>query len=115
MRVHPEAKTSQGWDNFALDVRRTFEKVWKPQHPLFYRYSLLGVRMYAARSHLAESFIGLREGNRGQAIAELKRAAAWWPALPLLPAFYPYALRVVLRAALGERLYSRLPRRTRPA
>jgi glycosyltransferase involved in cell wall biosynthesis len=115
MRVHPEAKTSQGWDNFALDVRRTLEKVWKPQHPLFYRYSLLGVRMYAARSHLAESFIGLREKNRSKALAELKRAAAWWPALPLLPAFYPYALRVVLRAALGERLYSRLPRRTRPA
>jgi glycosyltransferase involved in cell wall biosynthesis len=111
MRVHPEAKTSQGWDNFALDVRRTFEKVWKLQHPLFYRYSLVGVRMYAARSHLAESFIGLREGDRQQAVAELKNAAAWWPPLPLLPAFYPYAARVLLRLVLGESLYARIPRR----
>jgi glycosyltransferase involved in cell wall biosynthesis len=115
MRVHPEAKTSQGWDNFAADVRRTFAKVWQPEHPLFYRYSLLGVRMYAARSHLAESFIGLREQNRSKALAEFKRAAAWWPALPLLPAFYPYAARVILRATLGERLYARLPRRTKSA
>src|SRR5580704_4318499 len=113
MRVHPEAKTSQGWDNFAADVRRTFEKVWKPEHPWFYRYSLLGVRMYAAQSHLAQSFIGLRESNRPQALAELKRAAAWWPALPLLPAFYPYAARVALRLALGEALYSKLRRRGR--
>jgi glycosyltransferase involved in cell wall biosynthesis len=85
MRVHPEAKTSQGWDNFALDVRRTFEKVWKLQHPLFYRYSLVGVRMYAARSHLAESFIGLREGDRQQAVAELKNAAAVAAVARLLP------------------------------
>jgi glycosyltransferase involved in cell wall biosynthesis len=112
MRVHPEAKTSQGWDNFAADVRRTFEKVWKPGHPLFYRYSLLGVRMYAARSHLAESFIALRAKDRRSSVAEFKRAAAWWPVLPLLPAFYPYAVRVTLRAVLGEKLYSRLPRRT---
>ncbi len=111
MRVHPEAKTSQGWDNFAADVRRTFEKVWKPEHPIFYRYSLVGVRMYAAKSHLAESFIALRAGDRGKSFAELKRAAGWWPALPLLPAFYPYTVRVALRLVLGESLYDRLPRR----
>jgi glycosyltransferase involved in cell wall biosynthesis len=112
MRVHPDAKTSQGWDNFAADVSRTFEKVWKPEHPWFYRYSMLGVRMYAARSHLAESFIALRENNHSRALAEFKRAAAWWPPLPLLPAFYPYAARVTLRAALGEKCYSRLRRRS---
>ena len=111
MRVHPEAKTSQGWDNFAADVRHTFEKVWKPAHPWFYRYSLLGVRMYAAKSHLSESFIALRAGNRAKSFAELKRAAAWWPLLPLLPTFYPYGARVALRLALGESLYGRLPRR----
>ncbi len=111
MRVHPEAKSSQGWDNFAADVRRTFEKVWKPGHPWFYRYSLLGVRMYAAKSHLSESFIALRAGNRAKSFAELKRAAAWWPLLPLLPTFYPYGARVALRLALGESLYGRLPRR----
>jgi len=114
MRVHPDAKTSQGWDNFAADVRRTLEKVWKTEHPWFYRYSLVGVRMYAAKSHLAQSFIGLRESNRPRALAELKRAAAWWPALPLLPAFYPYAARVVLRVALGEKRYSQLRGRSRP-
>jgi len=108
MRVHPEAKTSQGWDNFAADVRRTFEKVWKPGHPWFYRYSLLGVRMYAARSHLAESFIALRANEPKTSAAELKRAAAWWPLLPLLPAFYPYLARVVARLALGESRYGRL-------
>src|SRR6202044_1757900 len=82
-----------------------------PAHPWFYRYSLLGVRMYAAKSHLAESFIALRAGDRGKSFAELKRAAAWWPTLPLLPAFYPYSARVALRLALGESLYRRLPRR----
>jgi hypothetical protein len=60
---------------------------------------------------LSESFIGLRQRNRPQAWAEFKRAAAWWPALPLLPAFYPYAMRVVLRVILGESFYGRLPRR----
>jgi glycosyltransferase involved in cell wall biosynthesis len=115
MRVHPDAKTSQGWDNFASDVRRTFEKVWKPEHPLFYRYSMLGIRMYAARSHLAESFMALREADREKAVAELKRAAAWWPPLPLLPAFYPYVARVLLRLVLGESRYARLPRPSRNA
>jgi hypothetical protein len=115
MRVHPDAKTSQGWDNFATDVRRTFEKVWKPEHPLFYRYSMLGIRMYAARSHLAESFMALREADREKAVAELKRAAAWWPPLPLLPAFYPYVARVLLRLVLGESRYARLPRPSRNA
>jgi glycosyltransferase involved in cell wall biosynthesis len=113
MRVHPAAKTSQGWDNFAADVRRTFEKVWKPEHPLFYRYSLLGVRMYAAKSHLAESFISLRKNDRATCVGELKRAAAWWPPLVLLPAFYPYVARVLLRLALGESRYERIPRRQR--
>jgi len=111
MRVHPDAKTSQGWDNFAADVQKTLAKVWKPGHPLFYRYTLLGVRMYAAQSHLVESFIGLREGRRGQALRELAKAAAWWPLLPLLPAFYPYCARAALRLILGESLYARLPRR----
>ncbi|HEV3298598.1 MAG TPA: glycosyltransferase [Planctomycetaceae bacterium] len=115
MRVHPEAKTSQGWDNFAADVRRTFEKVWKPEHPWFYRYSLLGIRMYAARSHLAESFTALRAGDRKKGAAELKQAAAWWPVLPLLPAFYPYGARVLLRLVFGESLYERFPRSRRAA
>jgi glycosyltransferase involved in cell wall biosynthesis len=110
MTVHPEAKTSQGWDNFAADVRRTLAKVWKAKHPFFYRYALLGVRMYAARMHLVESLIGVRGGQRKKALQELGRAAAWWPALPLLPAFYPYCARTALRLALGESIYARLPR-----
>ncbi len=113
MRVHPDAKTSQGWDNFAADVRRTFEKVWKPRIPGSTAYSLMGVRMYAAKSHLVESFIGLRAGDRGKSFTEFKRAAAWWPVLPLLPAFYPYTARVALRLVLGESLYGRMPRRSR--
>ncbi|HUE14556.1 MAG TPA: glycosyltransferase family 2 protein [Planctomycetaceae bacterium] len=108
MRVHPDAKTSHGWDNFAADVQRTLAKVWKPQHPLFYAYSLLGVRMYAAESHLVESFIGLRERRRRDSLRELGRAARWWPPLPLLPAFYPYCARTSLRLLLGESRYSRL-------
>jgi hypothetical protein len=71
--------------------------------------------MYAAKSHLAESFIGVRARDRERAIAELKRATAWWPALPLLPAFYPYAARVVLRLVLGESRYGRFPRPRRRA
>jgi len=110
MRVHPEAKTSQGWDAFAADVRRTLAKVWKPKHPFFYAYTLLGVRMYAARAHLVESFIALRQRQGGTALAELGKAARWWPLLPLLPAFYPYCARSVLRLVLGESLYARLPR-----
>ncbi len=46
MRVHPDAKTSHGWDNFAADdARRSLAKVWKPQahRTKFYAYSLLGV------------------------------------------------------------------------
>jgi glycosyltransferase involved in cell wall biosynthesis len=113
MRVHPDAKTSQGWDNFAADVQKTLAKVWKPRHPLFYGYTLLGVRMYAAQSHLVESFIGLRAGRRRQALRELAKAAAWWPLLPLLPAFYSYCARTGLRLVLGESLYARLPRRRR--
>jgi hypothetical protein len=113
MLVHPEAKTSQGWDNFAADVQKTLAKVWKPEHPLFYRYTLLGVRMYVAQSHLVESFIGLREGRRQQALREFGKAAAWWPLLPLLPAFYPFCARTGLRLILGESLYARLPRRRR--
>ncbi len=108
MRVHPDAKTSHGWDNFAADVQRSLAKVWKPRHPLFYAYSLLGVRMYAAKSHLVESFIGLREGRRNDSVREFKRAAVWWPALPLLPAFYPFCCRVSLRLLLGESGYRRL-------
>jgi glycosyltransferase involved in cell wall biosynthesis len=115
MRVHPKAKTSQGWDNFAADVRRTFEKVWKPQHPWFYRYSLLGIRMYAAQSHLSESFIAVRASNGAKARAELMQAAAWWPLLPLLPRFYPYVARVLLRLVLGESRYERFPRPGRDA
>jgi hypothetical protein len=108
MRVHPDAKTSHGWDNFAANVQRTLAKVWKPRHPLFYAYSLLGVRMYAARSHLVESFISLREGRRQQALREFGKAAAWWPLLPLLPAFYSYCVRAALRLLLGESRYARL-------
>jgi GT2 family glycosyltransferase len=108
MLVHPDAKTSRGWDNFAADVQRTLAKVWKPKHPLFYAYSLLGVRIYAARSHLVESFIGLREGRRKEALRELGRAAAWWPLLPLLPSFYTYCGRTGLRVLLGESRYVRL-------
>ncbi len=108
MLVHPDAKTSHGWDNFAADVQRTLAKVWKPQHPLFYAYSLLGVRMYAARSHLVESFIGLRVGRRKDALRELGRATAWWPLLPLLPSFYTYCGRAGLRVLLGESGYARL-------
>jgi glycosyltransferase involved in cell wall biosynthesis len=108
MLVHPDAKTSHGWDNFAADVQRTLAKVWKPQHPLFYAYSLLGVRMYAARSHLVESFIGLREGRQKDAFRELGQAAAWWPLLPLLPSFYTYCGRAGLRVLLGESGYARL-------
>ena len=37
MRVHPEAKTSHGWDNFAADVQRTLAKVWKPQASVLLR------------------------------------------------------------------------------
>lgn len=110
MRVHPQAKTSQGWDNFAEDVRHTFAKVWKPRHPVFYWYSLLGVRMYAARAHLVESFVGLRQKKPATALSELGKAAAWWPPLPLLPAFYPYCARVVLRLLIGESRYARLRR-----
>lgn len=110
MRVHPEAKTSQGWDAFAADVRRTLAKVWKPKHPIFYAYTLLGVRMYAARAHLVESFIALRQREGGTALGELRKAAGWWPLLPLLPAFYPYCARSALRLVLGESLYARLPR-----
>jgi glycosyltransferase involved in cell wall biosynthesis len=110
MRVHPEAKTSQGWDAFAADVRHTLAKVWKPKHPFFYAYTLLGVRMYAARAHLVESFIALRQRQGGTALAELGKAARWWPLLPLLPAFYPYCARSALRLVLGESLYARLPR-----
>jgi glycosyltransferase involved in cell wall biosynthesis len=111
MLVHPDAKTSHGWDNFAADVQRTLAKVWKPKHPLFYVYSLLGVRMYAARSHLVESFIGLRDGRRKDALRELGRAAAWWPLLPLLPSFYTYCGRSGLRVLLGESRYTRLRQR----
>ena len=68
----------------------TLAKVWKPRHPFFYSLLALGVRMYAARSHLVESFIALREGRRRDALRELGRAAHWWPPLPLLPAFYTY-------------------------
>jgi hypothetical protein len=113
MRVHPDAKTSHGWDNFAANVQHTLAKVWKPRHPLFYAYSLLGVRMYAARSHLVESFISLREGRRQHALRELGRAAAWWPLLPLLPAFYSYCGRAALRLVLGESRYARLRRTVR--
>lgn len=113
MRVHADAKTSQGWDHFAADVRKTLEKVWRPQHRVFYWYSLLGVRMYAAQTHLAESFIGLRQNQGAKAVRELGRAMGWWPPLPLLPAFYPYCARVVLRVLLGESHYARLPRRGR--
>jgi glycosyltransferase involved in cell wall biosynthesis len=111
MRVHPDAKTSQGWDNFAADVRRTMAKVWRSDHPLFYRYSLAGVRMYAAKTHLVESFIALRDGDRGRSWSELGKAARCWPLLPLLPAFYGYCVRSALRLALGESRYARLPRR----
>lgn len=113
MRVHPDAKTSHGWDNFAADVERTLAKVWKPKHRLFYAYSLLGVRIYAAQSHLAQSFIGLREGRRAEALSELRRAAAWWLPLPLLPAFYTYCGRVGLRLLLGESRYVWLRRALR--
>jgi hypothetical protein len=69
--------------------------------------------MYAARMHLVESLIGLRGGEKRKALLELGRAAAWWPVLPLLPAFYPYCARMALRLALGETVYARLPRRKR--
>lgn len=114
MLVHPEAKTSGGWDRFARDVERTLAKVWKPRSRLFYLYTLLGVRAHAARSHLVESFLAVRGGEGRRAWSELARAARWWPPLFLLPAFYGWLLRSALRLTLGESLYARLPRR-RPA
>jgi hypothetical protein len=111
MLVHPEAKTSGGWDRFAGDVRRTLAKVWKPRSRLFYGYTLLGVRAHAARAHLVESFLALRDGQWRQTWSELGRAAIWWPPLFLLPSFYTYLARAALRLLLGEARYARLPRR----
>ena len=53
-------------------------------------------------SHLVESFIGLREGRRKDAFREFGRAAAWWPVLPLLPAFTRTAAGRDLRVASWE-------------
>lgn len=115
MLVHPDAKTSGGWDRFATDVQHTLAKVWRPQHPLFYAYSLLGVRAHAARSHLVESFLSIREGEQSRAWQELCGAFRWWPLLPLLPSFYTYLGRAALRILLGEARYARLPRFRRSA
>lgn len=114
MLVHPAAKTSQGWDNFAYDVQKTMAKVWKPKHPLFYVYSLLGIRTYAARCHLVESFTALRNKENKRFASEFIHAFQWWPLLPLLPAFYAYLLRSNLRLLLGETLYNRLISRSAP-
>ncbi len=110
MLVHPEAKTSGGWDRFARDVQRTLAKVWKPRNRSFYAYTLLGVRAHAARTHLVESFLAIRTGERGRAWSELRRAAGWWPPLFTLPSFYTYLARCVLRLVLGEARYARLRR-----
>jgi hypothetical protein len=85
-------------------------KAWKPKHRLFHLYSLLGVRMYAAQTHLVESFIALRQGQTREIFREFGQAARWWPVLPLLPAFYPYCARMMLRLALGETRYAGLRR-----
>lgn len=108
MLVHPDAKTSQGWAPFGRDVRTTLRKVWWPRHPVFYTYSLLGVRWYEARSYLVETFVALRAADRAQAAIHLRQALRAWPLLPLLPAFYPWAARLILWAVLGEERYARL-------
>lgn len=113
MLVHPEAKTSGGWDRFAADVRKTLAKVWKPRSRLFYAYTLAGVRAHAARAHLVESFLGIRAGDKSRAGSEFVAAVKWWPPLFLLPSFYMYLARTGLRLLLGEDRYANLPRRGR--
>lgn len=108
MLVHEQTKTSQGWAPFARDVRQTLAKVWLPEHPWFYRYSLCGVAMHESGCHLVDAFQALRGGRRGRFKAEFAKAVRSFPPLFLLPAFYPWMLRVVLRIVLGERLYAKL-------
>jgi glycosyltransferase involved in cell wall biosynthesis len=72
MRVHPESKTSQGRDKFASDIRMTFKKLWKRQHPWFYRYELLGLRMHAARTRLLESLNAIRERRNRKALRDTR-------------------------------------------
>lgn len=115
MLVHPDAKTSGGWDRFAADVKKTLAKVWKPRSRLFYAYTLAGVHAHAARAHLVESFLSVRGGEWSRAWSELWAAFRWWPPLALLPSFYTYLGRTVLRLLLGEERYMRLPRRRRQA
>lgn len=119
MRVHAEAKTSAGGvEKFLPDYRHTFAKLWRDRHPLYYRYALLGLRVYAARCHLVRSFLALREADYGLACREFVVALRYWPPLCTLPSFYTYMARVGLRTVLGEHGYCRLGalrRRTVPA
>ena len=102
MRVHPEAKTSHGWDNFAADVQQRSR-----------RSGSRGIRCFTATRSSACGCMRPRatcrivhrppRGPGNEALRELKRAAAWWPPLPLLPAFYPYCGRVGLATSSANR------------
>jgi len=112
MLVHPQSKTSQGWQPFADDIRHTIAKVWKPEHPLFATYALAGLRSVEAGKYLVDSFLALRAGDYAGWCSRFGSALERWPALFLLPGFYTYLARCGLRLLLGEKRYSRLSGRS---